>query len=200
MAALAAYFGLALVPKWWPGFGGTLTFFVYFLSIPVVLLVLLGLAVWGVVGAIVSRIRGRSLRGRHRALVILPLTGFLMFGSVILLAPAIRGALPTGSYLLEFDAAVWQDPSSAEFVEGDITPRQKMLGSLVESLAPGQGRAELEALLGPSLETPYFASTGRHLIYVLGPERDAFFGLDSEWLLIWLDASGHFVRYRISTD
>jgi hypothetical protein len=75
-----------------------------------------------------------------------------------------------------------------------------MLGSLVKRFGQAQDRAGLEALLGPSLETPYFASTGRDLIFILGPERDSFFGIDSEWLLIWLDDSGHFARYEIYTD
>jgi hypothetical protein len=75
-----------------------------------------------------------------------------------------------------------------------------MLGSVVERLGPSQSGVDIEALLGPSLETPYFESTGRDLIYILGPQRDSLFGIDSEWLLIWLDDSGHFERYDIYTD
>ena len=55
-------------------------------------------------------------------------------------------------------------------------------------------------MLGPSLDTPYFQRTGRNLIYVLGPERDSYFVIDSEWLLIWLDSAGRFKRYAIYTD
>jgi hypothetical protein len=101
---------------------------------------------------------------------------------------------------LDFEPVVWQDPSSSEYVRGDITPRQKMLGSVVCRLNPTQDRRQLEALLGPSLDTPYFESTGRDLVYILGPERDSFFRIDSEWLLIWLDGSNHFERYAIYTD
>lgn len=37
--------------------------------------------------------------------------------------------------------------------------------------------------------------------YVLdSSERDSMFGLDSEWLLIWLDGSGRFERYEVWTD
>ncbi len=75
-----------------------------------------------------------------------------------------------------------------------------MLGSLVDRFGTSQDRADLKALLGSSLETPYFESTGRDLIYILGPQRDSFFAIDSEWLLIWLDDSGHFERYEIYTD
>jgi len=42
--------------------------------------------------------------------------------------------------------------------------------------------------------------TGRDLIYVLGPQRDSYFTIDSEWLLIWLDKKGRFARYTIAND
>lgn len=200
LAVLSAYFGLAIVPEWWPGFAGTETFFFYVLSIPLALIGLLGLTIWGIAGVIVARRRGSSPSQLHRGLVVVSLAGFLMFASAIGLTRAIRGALPTGSHLLEFDPGVWQDPNSSQFIQGDITPRQKMLGSLVERLGTSLTRAELEALLGPSLDTPYFESTGRDLIYMLGPERDSFIRIDSEWLLIWLDDTDHFDRYGIYTD
>ena len=200
LAALGIYFGLVLVPEWWPGFAGTGVFFLYVLTVPIALLGLLALLLCGIIGAIRAMHRGSSVSRRHRALVVLPLAGFLMFGSVMGLARVIQGALPTGFHLLEFDSGVWQDPRSSEFVQGDITLRHKMLSSVVDRLEPTQDRVQLEALLGPSLDTPYFESTGRDLIYILGPERDSFFGIDSEWLLIWLDDSGHFERYGINTD
>lgn len=200
LTALSIYFGLMLVPEWWPGFGGTGVFFLYVLTVPVSLLGLLSLLLWGIIGVIRAMHRGSSVSRRHRALVVLSLTGFLIFGSAMGLARVIQGALPTGSHLLEFDSGIWQDPRSSEFVQGDITPRQKMLGSVVDRLGPTQDRVKIEALLGPSLDTPYFESTGRDLIYILGPERDSFFPIDSEWLLIWLDDSGHFERYGINTD
>ena len=107
--------------------------------------------------------------------------------------------MPTGSYLSAFDLSAWLDPKSADYVQGDVTPRQKMLAAVVAKL-PGSSRADLERTLGPSLETPYFMSTGRDLIYILGPERDSLFGIDSEWLLIWLDNKGMFERYEIAND
>jgi hypothetical protein len=75
-----------------------------------------------------------------------------------------------------------------------------MLGDVVTNVLPGRNRTEIEALLGPSLETGYSKSTGRDLIYILGPERGSFFPIDSEWLLIWLNESGNFNRYSIYTD
>lgn len=65
---------------------------------------------------------------------------------------------------------------------------------------PAKTRNEVERLLGPSLVTPYFKGTKRDLIYFLGPERSSYFKIDSEWLLIWLDAQGRFDHYRMSTD
>ena len=199
-AVLATYFGLLLVPEWWPGFAGNGLFLLYVLSVPVVLIGLLGCLVWGGVGTTRALLRGSLVSPRHRALVLLPLAGFLMAGAAIGLARSIRGALPSGSHLQEFEPVVWQRPASSEFVRGDITPRQKMLGSIVDRLAPTHDRAQLEALLGPSLDTRYFESTGRDLVYILGPERDSFIGIDSEWLLIWLDDSNHFERYEVLTD
>ena len=200
LTVMCVYFGVILVPEWRPGFAGTGVFFFYVLSIPFTLLGLLGLAIWGMVGAIAAHRRGSSVSRRHRISVVLLVAGVVIFASTFALARVIKGTLPTGSHVLEFAPAVWREQSSSEFVQGDITPRQKMLGSLVKRFGQAQDRAELEALLGPSLETPYFASTGRDLIYLLGPERDSFFGIDSEWLLIWLDDSGHFARYEIYTD
>jgi hypothetical protein len=95
---------------------------------------------------------------------------------------------------------VWRDPRSAEYVEGDITPRQKMLADIVKNILPGRPRAELEGLLGPSLDTLYFKNEGSDLIYMLGPERDSYITIDSEWLLIWLDKDGRFKRYAIAKD
>lgn len=200
LTLLALYFGMMLIPTWWPAFAASGVFVLYVLSIPVSLVVLAGLGLWGLGGAAAATIRGLSIARRHRVFIVLSLAGALMFGSSLLLARSIRRALPTGSDLLEFAPAVWQDPNSSKFIQGDITPRQKMLGSLVKRLTPAQSRAQLEALLGPSLETFYFQSTGRDLIYILGPQRDSPFGIDSEWLLIWLDASGHFERYGIYVD
>jgi outer membrane protein assembly factor BamE (lipoprotein component of BamABCDE complex) len=85
-------------------------------------------------------------------------------------------------------------------VAHDITPRQKMLGDVVDNVLPGKTRAEIEAILGSPEETSCFANTGRDLIYSTGPERDTPFSIDSEWLLIWLDDQGRFERYAVYRD
>ena len=140
-----------VVPGWWPAFVRTGLFLLYFLSVPVVALTLLGLFVWGATGFVLARRHGAATRQTSCALMIFPLAGLLMFGSAVVAAHAMRGALPTGSYVLEFDNRVWLDPTCSEFVRDDIAARQKMLGSFVERLQPGLGRAEIEAMLGPLL-------------------------------------------------
>ena len=74
-----------------------------------------------------------------------------------------------------------------------------MAGDIVQNVLPGRLRFEIDALLGPSLDTPYFRDTGCDLVYWLGNERSVF-GIDSEWLLIWLDDDGRFESCRIATD
>ena len=200
LGGLAAYFGALLVPNWWPGFAGTGVFFVYFLSIPVVLVLLFVLFLWGLIGFASAQHDAPSATRRHAAMVIVPMVGALMLGASLGLARLVKRGLPTGSHLSDFDRAAWHDPRSSQYVEADITVRQKMLGSVVGTLDPSLNRTQIEALLGQSLDTPYFASTGRDMIYVLGPERGTLFSIDSEWLLIWLDDNGHFERFAIYTD
>ncbi|MDD2990459.1 MAG: hypothetical protein PHI64_16080 [Zoogloea sp.] len=72
--------------------------------------------------------------------------------------------------------------------------------SLAFRISLNKSRDEIESMLGPSMDTPYFQSTGRDLIYATGPQRDSVFGLDSEWLLIWLDEQGAYKRHAIVTD
>jgi hypothetical protein len=74
-----------------------------------------------------------------------------------------------------------------------------MLADVIKQL-PGKNRTEIENMLGPSLDSSYFKSTGRNLIYVTGPERDSFIGIDSEWLLIWVDENGIYQRHMVTTD
>jgi hypothetical protein len=74
-----------------------------------------------------------------------------------------------------------------------------MVDDVMQQVLSGKNRQQIEDALGPSLSTHYFKSSGRDLIYHLGPER-GWFGIDSEWLLIWLDATGRFHRAKLATD
>jgi hypothetical protein len=98
-----------------------------------------------------------------------------------------------------FEATTWQAASSYGG-KGAPTLRQRMVKDVVERVLPGKTKEQIEHLLGPSLDTFYFRSTGRNLIYILGPERDSLFRIDSEWLLIWLDERGRFLRAQLATD
>jgi hypothetical protein len=198
--ALGGYFGLLLVPVWHPAFRATGPYFVYVLTLPFALLALVVIGSWGAVAAFLARRRNSPPQVKHREMLGISVLGLLLFGSAFGLSATIRGALPSGSHLLSFDSARWKDTTSSESVGGDISDRQKMLGDVVSNVLPGRHRQELEEMLGLSLETRYFANTGRDLIYLLGRERDSLFGVDSEWLLIWLDESGRLERYEVWTD
>lgn len=194
-----AYFGLLLVSKVIPSFDATLFSFLLILSFPIVLLAQLALGAWSIVAISLSLLRKNPLSSRSLRVTQACASGLIALGIFFLAARTLPNALPTGSHSSPFDQAIWLNPSSTDYVKDDITPRQKMLADVISKL-PGRSRDELEKMLGASLETDYFESSGRDLIYVLGPERDALFGLDSEWLLIWVDGNGRFQRYVITTD
>lgn len=198
--ALVVYFGLLLLPEWWPALSATPAYFGYVLTFPWVLLVLIALGCWGAVGLHVSRRRNSPRQAKHRSMLTFSIGGLLLFASAYGLSAAIRGGLPSGSHLQRFDSAQWKHETASEPADGDISVRQKMLGDVVGNVLEGRSRREVEAMRGPPLETWYFASTGRDLIYLRGRERDSMFGVDSEWLLIWLDGSGRVERYEVRTD
>ena len=185
-ACFAVYLALFLLPEVFPAAGANPFIFVLMLSILVVLPALVGLGIWGAVGRFLSWRGRRPLGAGSRVAGEVAAAGFAAFVLFLVLGQALPTELPTGSYLSEFDRTVWLDPKSTDYVKGDVTPRQKMLAAVVAKLS-GSSRTELERTLGPSLETLYFMSTGRDLIYILGPQRDSLFSIDSEWLLIWLD-------------
>lgn len=118
---------------------------------------------------------------------------------VLLSGRAFHRGLPSGSDLAPYDRALWLRTASAQYVEGDITARQKMLADVVRRL-PGLDRRGIEALLGAPSDTPSLKASADDLLYPLGPERDAFFGMDWEFLRISVDADGRFLEYAIVTD
>lgn len=148
---VAAYFGLSLVPHALPGLGGTGLSFAYVLSLPIVVLLLLAVGVWGGVGLLRAWVRGRPPRPRHRAYLLVGCVALASFTLALGLARAVPRPLPTGSDLERFDRAVWQDPRSADYVPGDVTPTTKDAG----------GRCE-ERPAGPALGSSSNRSSGRH--------------------------------------
>ena len=195
----ALYFGLFLIPKVVPGFGATPFLFSLTLSLMLVVPLLVLLALWGTAALVISRVRKRPIGPRSKAVGQIALVGLVAFAAFMVLAKVLPSQLPSGSYDRQFDREAWLDPESANYISGDITPRQKMLAEVVKKL-PGLRRSEIENMLGPTLDTAYFQSTARDLIYITGPERDSLFGIDSEWLLIWLDENGIYKRHAIVTD
>lgn len=81
----------------------------------------------------------------------------------------------------------------------DPSHRTQYVDDLIDSkILDGLSRVEVEEVLGTPDSTDYFANMGRDMIYWLGTER-GFMGIDSEWLLIWLE-NGKVVRYEIAID
>ena len=124
----------------------------------------------------------------------------ILLALLILPSCSNKSGFPNGSDLRKFDSAVWQNESSTEPDNNLISEREKMLKDLVENVLPGKTKNEIEKLLGESLTTPYFASINKDLIYYMGPERDNYMTIDSEWFLIWLDESGKFEKYKLIND
>lgn len=168
---------------------------------------MLGLLVYtvSIAGAYVTAIMWMSARDAESRLLRRNwfATFAIMFaigvGFSIASAAYARG-LPTGSFVMRFDQRLWSDPSSREHISGDITPRQKMLGSVVRHIVVDGNKQDIISRLGPSEDTGYFASSRRDLIYRTGPQRDSLLGIDSEWLLIWFDSNGRTSRYEIWSD
>ncbi len=198
-AGFALYFGSFLVQKIAPNFGATTFAFLLTLSLLIVVPILVLLAVWGAVALTREHLRNKPMSTRSRAAGHIALAGIAACAATLVLGSLLPNSLPSGSYDKTFDRSAWLDPASASYVKGDITPRQKMLADVVSKL-PGQSRSTLEMMLGPSLDTGYFKESGRDLIYIMGPQRDAVFAIDSEWLLIWLDENGIYKHHAIATD
>ena len=90
-----------------------------------------------------------------------------------------------------FDSKLWLT---------DPYKRTEMIDSLIASkLLDHKSKSDIVNLLGQPLDScPYFSNSGRDMIYNLGPERSAF-GVDSEWLLIWLK-NDTVIEYKVTTD
>jgi hypothetical protein len=198
-AILMGYFLLMLLPEWYPSVRASPLALLYQFSLVISIGFLLLLLVAGSSTALLAA-RGSRVRRRCQRLLALAGWGLLCFGTSWLLLVAVQRGLPYGSHILSFDRKVWLDSESTQAPVGHITERQRMLASVLGLLEPGKSRADIEELLGPSLQTGYFLEGGRDLIYYLGMERSSFLRLDSEWILIWIDDQGGLSRYRLATD
>lgn len=193
------FWSLSFFPRIFSCFVSSEMKLLYFLSIPVVLGVLATFGVISLGRFVFSRRKGHSPTRATRV-------GTALFFSVLLLSPLtlalhsyLPHTLPSGSELRKFDSVLWKDKYSTDWGDG-ISMREQMLQDVVDNILPGQPKEGIEDLLGPSLETSYFSSMDKDLIYHLGPGRDGFFNIDSEWLLIWLNKEGKFDHYLIAND
>lgn len=193
------FYSSSFLPRFAPSLFSREIKFLYFLSIPVILLVT-------VLFGLISLIRLVTAKRKDNPPSKVSIVGVYLLLSFIILTPItfavhryIPRALPAGSDLKSFDSTIWKSESSTDWHEG-ISVREQMLKDVVERILPGKNRPEIESALGLSLETHYFSSLDKDLIYYLGPERDGLFNIDSEWLLIWLDENGKFMRYMIAND
>ncbi|MGA2798469.1 MAG: hypothetical protein ABSE63_12880 [Thermoguttaceae bacterium] len=93
----------------------------------------------------------------------------------------------------EFDPLAWRDETKVQ--QGC---RLEMADSLIEEgTLYNKTRAEVIELLGEPPKSGYFKDWD--LVYRLGNER-GLFSIDSEWLVVRLDAKGRVAEYRIVRD
>lgn len=89
-----------------------------------------------------------------------------------------------------FNSEEWKTDKYNRIELVDDLIHSKILDSLTQS--------ELIKLLGkPEKKLNYFKENRRDMVYHLGPERGL--GIDSEWLLIWLN-NGQVDKYEIWHD
>ena len=193
------FWSISFLPRFAPSLLPHEIKFLYFFSIPAILLIILFFGLISLIRLVIAK-RKDNLPSK------VSIVGVFLILSFIILTPLtyvvhryIPRALPTGSDMKSFDPAIWKSESSTDWNEG-ISVREQMLKDVIEKILPGKSRQEIESALGPSLETHYFSSLDKNLIYYLGPERDGLFNIDSEWLLIWIDEDGKFKRYMIAND
>jgi len=91
----------------------------------------------------------------------------------------------------DFNSGIWKQNEAKKIELIDDLVNKKLLDNLPKN--------EVIELLGnPLTDSGYFKQSGRDMIYYLGPERHPF-GVDSEWLLIWLE-NDEVIRYEVRTD
>jgi hypothetical protein len=108
--------------------------------------------------------------------------------------------LPKGSYEKPFDEILWRSPEGLEADKAGVTPRQKMLGDLVDKNLIGKSGKEIIVLLGEPSTKMDPDGAGSALSYPTGFERGSYMRIDSEWLLIYFDSKEVAASYKIRVD
>lgn len=197
----AIFFHLLLLFGLFPSTLGAFLFVPYFFLAVSLLALLLLKAVWGCAEVGHASARGRTAQPLQRLRIAIGLAALASVASAVMISRIMPRPLPSGSHHLEFDREAWSAKGATDYVTHEVTPRQKMLGSLVDQLTPQMDRTEIEEWLGPPAPPGYpHGADGSDLHYFTGLERDGMIGLDGEWLLIYLDENGKYSRYRIYTD
>jgi len=197
--ATLVYSVVLILPRWAPSISFSFFYAFYLLSYAVLLAFLAACAaISGIV--VLWQLKTRSVvSGRVKHVFLASAIAATCCSGIFALALYLPHGLPPGSWMSEFDAVMWRDAASADFGKS-VSIRQKMLGDLVSNVLPGKSQDEIIDLLGPSFKTSYFASLEYDLIYPTGAQRDSYFRIDSEWLLIWCDHTGRFERFAIVSD
>lgn len=158
--------------------------------------------IWGVLSIVLFIYRKRKKEKITKSIV----AGIAISLSLLILAPlsltiyrSLPMPLPVGSDLLKFNSEIWHKESSMEWNDG-VSLREQMLNDVITNILPGKSKEQIIELLGPSLETNYFKTIDKDIIYYLGPQRDGLINIDSEWLLLWLDENGKYKQYQIVND
>jgi hypothetical protein len=195
----SVFWSSSFLPRFAPSFTSPEIKFFYFLSFPVVLLIITFFGFISLIRFVIEK-RGDNPPSKVSAVGVSLLLSFIILSPLTFAAHRyIPRALPTGSDMKSFDPVIWKSESSTGWNEG-ISVREKMLKDVVDKVLQGKSKQEIVNALGASIETDYFSSLDKDLIYYLGPERDGLFTIDSEWLLIWIDEDGQFKRYVIAND
>ena len=119
---------------------------------------------------------------------------------ILILLACGNSKLPTGSYESTFNSELWIADSSLGFTDSSITIRQKMLGDLTENHLPRKTRSEVINLLGSAAEKMDPDGEGPSLSFPTGPQRDSYFAIDYEWLIIEFDEQGIFKNSQVRSD
>ncbi len=194
-AALTVYFALMILPKTLPGWAASDWYLLYLVSVPLVLIALMVLGLWGGAGILRTTSRALPHKRSHWTCVRAASVGLLAFSATMLLVRLLPEPLPPGSHRLIFERSAWQAKGADESTGRAHTPRQQMLAAVLEML-PGRGREQLVSELGPSDAGGNAPVEGQDLTYRLGPQRRLALGLDSEWLLIWI-VDGRYQRHEL---
>lgn len=198
LVGVGGFFALQMLPHWFtPLLNNPFAFFYPLVAALIGLFLLFATAITLLMWVLTRTPDSKARRRNWFTTFVCSL--IIGIGLAVVSAAYARG-LPTGSFRKPFNQQAWKTPTSSEFVRGDITERQKMLGDVVTSFVVDGDKETILAQLGPSENDVYFESSGRDLIYCTGPQRDSFFPIDNEWLLIWFDAKGLTARYEIRSD